>query len=126
FRLAREGKELLVAARVVLADRGKTLVFVAEKQNLAEVPGRFAFHPWDTVEHGALKILLHQRADHAREARVDRERKVEGADGAALDQLRERRERPAEAAVGVDDGVIGLLRWAEDAFDGGVVVEERE
>ena len=51
---------------------------------------------------------------------------VERDDGAGLDQLGERRQGLAVAAVGVRDRVVALLRRTEGARDGGVVVEERE
>ena len=46
------------------------------------------------------------------------DREVERNDGAGLDQLSERRQRLAVAAVGVGEGAVPLLRRTEGALDG--------
>jgi hypothetical protein len=124
LRLSGEAEKLLVSSRFVLANGDEVLVFVTKEQGLAEVLIRMRFDHRDAIENGALKIELHHDAEGSGKARVHGNREVQGADLAAFNEPGEGRKRRPVAVIGVGQGVVAFRRWAECAFDAGVVVEQ--
>ena len=61
LRLPRKAKELFIADRLVFADRGEVLVFIAEEQDLAEVV-LVCLDGWDAVQDGPFEIELQHHA----------------------------------------------------------------
>src|SRR5262249_40263012 len=125
FGLARKRKEFFIAARIVLADGGKGLVFVAEEKDFSPRPLWFLFHPGNAVQHSPLKILLHKSPNRLGQPRIGRDREVERAHGALFDQSGKRWKRLAVASICIGDRIIGFLRRTEDALYSGVVIKER-
>ena len=82
-------EELLVSAWVVLSSRRKRVVLVADEEDLTPVPAPIGFDLADSCQHGALKVMLHKRADDLGQTRIRSDREVEGAYGTAFDQLPE-------------------------------------
>ncbi len=124
--LTRQVEELLVARGIVFADGGKLVVFVAEKQHLPEVLLRMALDHRDAIQDGPLEVELHEGPDRPGQAGIAGYGKVQCAHDAHFDELRKRRQRYPVPPVGVQLRVVTLLRRAESAFDGWVIVKERE
>ena len=74
-----------------LADGGKVLVFVAEKDDLAEVPIGVGLNCRYPVQDSTLKIELHHDADGLGKAGVHRDREIQGAHGPSFYKPAKRR-----------------------------------
>jgi hypothetical protein len=67
------------------------VILIAQEEYFPPNAIRLLFHHRNTAQDRALKVLLHHRADRFGQAGIRRDRKVECADVAALDQISERR-----------------------------------
>ena len=91
------GKGLLVACRVVLADRGEGLVLVADEGGRPEVVVRVAGHLGRPAQQGLEPGLLEHDADGAGQGRVGACRHVQGQHFPLLDQVGHGRQAALQA-----------------------------
>src|SRR5262249_51945008 len=108
----------------MLANRGKGLVLVTQKEDLAPVPFWIIFDFGDAVQYSALKVGLVERPDDPGQAGVQDERKVEGDNLAFLYQFRPARKRAQSFWAGATE-VRGFGR-AEDPLHIRIVVKKRK
>src|SRR5260370_31185817 len=126
FRLARDGKEPLVAHRIVTADGGKVLELITDKERRPIVPIWFGFHPRYAELDGALVVDLHHCPNGLGQRRIESYGEIEADDLASFDQLIKRWQ---DAPVWIRFNrlsFVQLFRRTEDPVHIRVGFEERE
>jgi hypothetical protein len=68
-RLSGEGEGAFIATRIRLTDRGKRVILVADKQEVASHARRLRGHLRNPLQHRALEVQLQQHAQRARPVR---------------------------------------------------------
>lgn len=91
-RLARKTKELFVPSRLILSDRGKVLIFIAKKEDLAEVTLGMGFNDGNPIEDGPLKIELHHHTEGLGQSWIHRYWEIQSAHGRGEATVRPRRQ----------------------------------
>src|SRR5262249_52645227 len=123
FWLTGEAEELLVAGRVVFADRSEMLIFVAQEHYLPEVLPGMSFDFGHAIEDGALEVELHHHANRFRQARIHPHWKIERAHFALLDQPGKRRQWGSVLSRVILFAFVALARRAKHPFHLGIVVK---
>ncbi len=126
FGLPGETEELFVSSRIAFADGGEVLVFVAEKENLTEMPVLFRFNLRDAIEYRAFEIEFHHYADGLGQSGVHTDGEIERTNRALLNEPGKRRQRLSVLAIGVELRVVTLTLRTENSLHFRVVVKERK
>src|SRR6185437_6858040 len=84
--LPGQTEKLLIPSRLVLTNGGKVLVFIAEKQYLAEILVLVGFDQRYAVYYGPLEIELHHYAQSLGEPWIQADGEIEAADLAVFDE----------------------------------------
>ena len=103
--LPGERKGFLVAARIVLADAGERLIFVAHKHGRPDVAAGLALHRRRPTQQRLQPRIFEHHADRASQRGIGAGGHVEGQHLAALDELVKGRQVAAQGDRGEGGGV---------------------